>query len=111
MSSKAMSLKGRIDRYAKQKNIAAQVVLQNYMFECFLERLSKSEYQEKFVIKGGILVAAIVGLESCLFRRIRPVIRPHSASHSVHIRPPNPVGFGHLVKWFQFNKNYYYSEN
>ncbi|MBS4007001.1 MAG: nucleotidyl transferase AbiEii/AbiGii toxin family protein [Clostridium sp.] len=34
------------------------------MFERFLERLSKSEYQEKFVIKGGILVAAIVGLDT-----------------------------------------------
>jgi len=64
MSSKAMSLKGRINCYAKQNNIAAQVVLQNYMFERFLERLSKSEYQEKFVIKGGILVAAIVGLDT-----------------------------------------------
>ena len=34
MSSKAMSLKGRIKNYAKSNNIAAQVVLQNYMFEC-----------------------------------------------------------------------------
>lgn len=64
MSSKAMSLKGRINHYAKKNNIAAQVVLQNYMFERFLERLSKSEYQEKFVIKGGMLVAAIVGLDT-----------------------------------------------
>ena len=44
MSSKAMSLKGRIKNYAKCNNIAAQVVLQNYMFECFLARLAKSEY-------------------------------------------------------------------
>ncbi len=64
MNSKAMSLKGRINHYAKKNNIAAQVVLQNYMFERFLERLSKSEYQEKFVIKGGMLVAAIVGLDT-----------------------------------------------
>lgn len=63
MSSTAMSLKGRINNYAKKHTIAAQVVLQNYMFERFLERLSKSEYQEKFVIKGGMLVAAIVGLD------------------------------------------------
>ena len=33
MSSKAMSLKGRIKNYAKSNNIVAQVVLQNYMFE------------------------------------------------------------------------------
>lgn len=64
MSSKAMSLKSRINNYAKKNNIAAQVVLQNYMFERFLERLSRSEYQEKFVIKGGMLVAALVGLDT-----------------------------------------------
>ena len=64
MSSKAMSLKGKIKNYAKNNNIAAQVVLQNYMFERFLERLSVSEYSEKFVVKGGMLIAAIVGLDT-----------------------------------------------
>lgn len=64
MSSKAMSLKGRIKHYAKSNNIAAQVVLQNYMFERFLLRLSASEYKDKFVIKGGMLIAAIVGLDT-----------------------------------------------
>ena len=64
MSSKAISLKGRIKNYAKSNNIAAQVVLQNYMFECFLARLAKSEYSEKFVVKGGMLIAAIVGLDT-----------------------------------------------
>lgn len=64
MSSKTMSLKGKIKNYAKKNQIAAQVVLQNYMFERFLERLSVSEYREKFVIKGGMLIAAIVGLDT-----------------------------------------------
>lgn len=64
MSSKAMSLKGKIKNYAKTKSIAAQVVLQNYMFERFLTRLSMSEYQDKFVVKGGMLIAAIVGLDT-----------------------------------------------
>lgn len=64
MSSKSMSLKAKIKNYAKSNKIAAQVVLQNYMFERFLERLSISEYHEKFVIKGGILIAAIVGLDT-----------------------------------------------
>lgn len=64
MSSKAMSLKGRINNYAKSRGIAAQVVLQNYMFERFLDRLSNSGYRDKFVIKGGMLIAAIVGLDT-----------------------------------------------
>lgn len=59
-----MSLKSKIKNYAKDNDIAAQVVLQNYMFECFLARLSKSKYRDKFVVKGGMLVAAIVGLDT-----------------------------------------------
>ena len=59
-----MSLKAKIRNIAKQKNIPAQVILQNYMFERLLVRLSASEYKEKFVLKGGMLVAAIVGLDN-----------------------------------------------
>lgn len=62
--SNAMSLKAKIRNIAKQKNIPAQVILQNYMFERLLLRLSASEYKEKFVLKGGMLVAAIVGLDN-----------------------------------------------
>lgn len=62
--SKAMGLKAKIRNIAKQKNIPAQVILQNYMFERLLVRLSASEYKEKFVLKGGMLVAAIVGLDN-----------------------------------------------
>ena len=62
--SKAMSLKAKIRNIAKQKNIPAQVIMQNYMFERLLVRLSASEYKEKFVLKDGMLVAAIVGLDN-----------------------------------------------
>ena len=62
--SKSMSLKAKIRNIAKQKNLPAQVILQNYMFERLLVRLSTSEYKEKFVLKGGMLVAAIVGLDN-----------------------------------------------
>lgn len=64
MSGKAMSLKAKIKNYAKANNITAQVILQNYMFECFLARLSMSSYSDKFVVKGGMLIAAIVGLDT-----------------------------------------------
>lgn len=62
--SKAMSLKAKIRNIAKLKNIPAQVILQNYMFERLLVRLAESEYKDKFVLKGGMLVAAIVGLDN-----------------------------------------------
>ncbi len=62
--SNAMSLKARIRNIARQKKIPAQVVLQNYMFERLLIRLSASSYKDKFVLKGGMLVAAMVGLDN-----------------------------------------------
>lgn len=62
--SGAMSLNAKIRNIAKEKRLPAQVVLQNYMFERFMYRLSLSEYKDKFVIKGGMLVASIVGLDN-----------------------------------------------
>jgi predicted nucleotidyltransferase component of viral defense system len=59
-----MSLKARIRNLAKEKNVTAQVLLQNYMFESFLDRLSRSEHKDKFVLKGGMLIAAIVGVDN-----------------------------------------------
>lgn len=62
--SNAMSLKAKIRNIAKQKKIPAQVILQNYMFERLLIRLARSKYKDKFILKGGMLVAAIVGLDN-----------------------------------------------
>ena len=41
-----------------------QILMRNYMMERFLERISLSEYKDKFILKGGMLVAAMVGLDA-----------------------------------------------
>lgn len=58
------SLKGKIKHIAKVKNISSQEILQMFFFERFLERLSKSDYKTKFVIKGGLLISSMIGIES-----------------------------------------------
>ncbi len=60
----AMQLKAIIKNIAKEKRISAQLVLQNYMLERFLERVSVSVYRDNFIIKGGFLIASMVGLDS-----------------------------------------------
>ena len=60
----AMQLKSIIKNMAKQKNISAQLVLQNYMLERLLERISVSKYRDNFILKGGFLIAAMVGLDT-----------------------------------------------
>lgn len=60
----AMQLKALIKNLAKEKCISAQLVLQNYMLERFLERISLSSYRENYIIKGGFLIASMVGLDT-----------------------------------------------
>ena len=59
-----MQLKAVIKKAALDMGIAPQAVLQTYMFERVLERIAHSSYSNKFIIKGGMLIAAIVGLDS-----------------------------------------------
>ncbi|MDD2285725.1 MAG: nucleotidyl transferase AbiEii/AbiGii toxin family protein [Paludibacter sp.] len=48
---------------AKKNKINAQILLRNYMLERLLERISLSKYKWNFILKGGMLVAAMVGLD------------------------------------------------
>lgn len=59
-----MQLKAIIKNLAKEKHISAQLVMQNYMLERLLERISISRYQQNFILKGGFLIAAMVGLDT-----------------------------------------------
>lgn len=60
----AMQLKAIIKNISKEKNISSQLVMQNFMLERLLERISISKYQSNFILKGGFLIAAIVGLDT-----------------------------------------------
>lgn len=62
MIKNVKSLKDKARNVAKENNISIQQVLQNYMFERLLERLSKSRYKENFIIKGGLLLSSIMGI-------------------------------------------------
>ena len=60
----AMQLKSKINNMAKKLNIAPQFVLQNYIMECFTKRISLSEYKDNFILKGGLLIASLVGIQN-----------------------------------------------
>lgn len=59
-----MQLKAFIKNKAAEKHISAQLVMQNYMLERLLERISLSPYKNNFILKGGFLISAIVGLDT-----------------------------------------------
>ena len=64
MITTARQLKDLIRSLSKKKSADAQILMRNYMMERFLERISLSEYKDKFILKGGMLVAAMVGLDA-----------------------------------------------
>jgi len=57
-------LKALVRNLSKSKNVEAEIILRNFMLERFLERVSLSEYKHSFVLKGGMLIAAMVGIDT-----------------------------------------------
>ena len=57
-------LKALVRNISKGDNGKAQVIIRNYVMERFLERLSLSQYRDNMILKGGTLVAAMVGLDN-----------------------------------------------
>lgn len=64
MKNNTMSFKAIIKNIAKENKIAAQAVLQTYMLERLLERISISKYKDNFILKGGMLISAMLGIDS-----------------------------------------------
>lgn len=63
MIDNVQSLKDKAKNFSIKNNLEVQQVLQNYMFERFLERLSKSKYKDNFILKGGFLLSSIMGID------------------------------------------------
>lgn len=59
-----MSLKALINKKAKEINAAPQLVMQNYIMECLLDRISRSQFKDNFILKGGFLLSSVLGLEN-----------------------------------------------
>ncbi len=55
-------LKGYLRNLSVEKNISAQELLQVFMFERLIERISLSKYKKNLVLKGGLLVASLSGI-------------------------------------------------
>ena len=64
MIHSSKQLKDLIRNLSKEVDIEAHVLIRKYMMERFLERVSLSKYNGSFILKGGMLVAAFVGVEA-----------------------------------------------
>lgn len=76
-----MQLKAYIKKKAAEKNISAQLVMQNYMLERLLERISLSKHKRNFILKGGFLISAIVGLDTRATMDLDTTIKGFTLTH------------------------------
>jgi len=76
-----MQLKAFVKKKAAENQISAQLVMQNYMMERLLERISLSKYQRNFILKGGFLIAAIVGLDARATMDLDTTIKGFTLDH------------------------------
>ena len=81
MIKTARQLKDLIRNLSREKSADAQILMRNYMMERFLERISLSEYRDKFILKGGMLVAAMVGLDARSTMDLDATIKGASQAH------------------------------
>ncbi len=56
-------LKDLINNKAKKFNLSPQILLTRFFMERFLERISLSKYKNNFILKGGILISSMVGVD------------------------------------------------
>lgn len=58
----SMQLKDKLKNISNKDNLDFNVVLRNYMYERFIERLACSKYKDNFILKGGYYLSSIFGL-------------------------------------------------
>lgn len=80
-----MQLKAFVKKKAAEKNISAQLVMQNYMLERLLERISLSRYKYNFILKGGFLISAMVGLDTRTTMDLDTTIKGFTLTHEAVI--------------------------
>ncbi|EHK4067723.1 nucleotidyl transferase AbiEii/AbiGii toxin family protein [Listeria monocytogenes] len=71
----AMSFKAKIRQLTIEKRLTTPQVQQSYLLERFLLRLSKSQYQGNFIVKGGYLIGRMVGLNTRATRDLDTTIK------------------------------------
>ena len=68
-------LKDLVRNMAKGDSGKSQLLIRNYAMERFLERVARSKYKDNFILKGGMLVSAMVGLDNRATMDIDTTIR------------------------------------
>ncbi len=64
MSNSAQAVKDKLKNISREKNVDFNSVMRFYMYDRFVERLSKSQYKDNFILKGGFYLSKLFGLDN-----------------------------------------------
>lgn len=75
-------LKALIRNLSQKSNVEAEILLRNFMLERFLERIAVSNYKHNFILKGGMLIASMVGIDTRTTMDMDATIKGQTLSES-----------------------------
>lgn len=87
----SMQLKDKLRSISKEKNVDFNTLLRLYMYDRFLERLSKSKYRDNFVLKGGFYLSTLFGVENRATMDIDTTFRNASFDEETIIKIINEI--------------------
>ena len=82
MNNTAQSVKDKLRNIAREKNVDFNCVMRFYMYDRFIERLSKSQYRNNFVLKGGFYLSRLFGIDNRSTMDIDAAIRKAKFTNS-----------------------------
>ncbi len=80
-TTNAMQLKSIIKKMAEKIDVPSQLVLQNYMLERLLERISISPFRNEIIIKGGVLIGSLIGVDKRTTRDLDTTVKGLTLTH------------------------------
>lgn len=80
MSNSIQAVKDKLRNISREKNIDFNSVMRFYMYDRFVERLSKSKYKDNFILKGGFYLSKLFGLDNRSTMDIDTAIRKTNLS-------------------------------
>lgn len=82
MNNTAQSVKDKLRNIVREKNVDFNCVMRFYMYDRFIERLSKSQYRDNFVLKGGFYLSRLFGIDNRSTMDIDAAIRKAKFTNS-----------------------------
>lgn len=78
----AMQLKALINNRAKSAGVSPQLMLQNYMLERLIDRISRSPWRDYIIVKGGMLIGSLIGVDRRTTKDLDTTVRGFILTHS-----------------------------